>query len=79
MTARQTGMLLLLGAIWGAAFMLIKIALDDITPFTLVAVRIAFTAVILWATLRISGLELPRDRQQWLNFRTTCAIKANLQ
>lgn len=68
MTARQTGMLLLLGAIWGAAFMLIKIALDDITPFTLVAVRIAFTAIILWATLRISGLNLPRDRQQWLNF-----------
>jgi hypothetical protein len=26
MTARQTGLLVLLGAIWGAAFMLIKIA-----------------------------------------------------
>ena len=47
MTARQTGILLLLGAIWGAAFMLIKIAVSDVAPATLVAVRIAITAVIL--------------------------------
>jgi drug/metabolite transporter (DMT)-like permease len=68
MTARQTGMLFLLGAIWGAAFMLIKIAVAEITPATLVAVRIVITAVILWGVLRIGGDSLPRDRQSWINF-----------
>ncbi|RLT23529.1 MAG: DMT family transporter [Chloroflexi bacterium] len=68
MTARQTGILLLLGAIWGAAFMLIKIAVSDVAPATLVAVRIAITAVILYAAMRVSGVTLPRERQSWFNF-----------
>jgi drug/metabolite transporter (DMT)-like permease len=68
MTARQTGILLLLGAIWGAAFMLIKIAVSDVAPATLVAVRIAITAVILYAAMRVSGVTLPRERQPWFNF-----------
>lgn len=68
MTARQTGILFLLGAIWGAAFMLIKIAVSDVAPATLVAVRIAITAVILYATMRVSGVTLPRERQPWFNF-----------
>ena len=68
MTARQTGILFLLGAIWGAAFMLIKIAVSDVAPATLVAVRIAITAVILYATMRVSGVTLPRERQPWFHF-----------
>jgi drug/metabolite transporter (DMT)-like permease len=68
MTARQTGILLLLGAIWGAAFMLIKIAVSDVAPATLVAVRIAITAVVLYAAMRVSGVTLPRERQTWFNF-----------
>jgi drug/metabolite transporter (DMT)-like permease len=68
MNVRQTGMLFLLGAIWGAAFMLIKIAVAEITPATLVAVRIVVTALILWGALRIGGDQLPRDRQTWFNF-----------
>jgi len=68
MTARQTGILFLLGAIWGAAFMLIKIAVSDVAPATLVAVRIAITAVILYAAMRVSGVTLPRERQSWFNF-----------
>jgi len=68
MTARQTGILFLLGAIWGAAFMLIKIAVSDVAPATLVAVRIAITAVILYAAMRVSGVTLPRERKSWFNF-----------
>ncbi|NBU65344.1 MAG: DMT family transporter [Chloroflexia bacterium] len=68
MTARQTGILFLLGAIWGAAFMLIKIAVSDVAPATLVAVRIVITALILYVTMRVSGVSLPRERQSWVNF-----------
>jgi drug/metabolite transporter (DMT)-like permease len=68
MTARQTGLLVLLGAIWGAAFMLIKIAVTDIEPATLVAVRIAITAVILYGVMRVSGISLPGGSKIWKDF-----------
>lgn len=68
MTARQTAILFGLGAIWGAAFMLIKIIVADVAPATLVAVRIAITAIVLWVVMRSSGISLPRTRQDWQNF-----------
>ncbi|MEY2846041.1 MAG: hypothetical protein RL076_1587 [Chloroflexota bacterium] len=68
MTARQTAILFGLGAIWGAAFMLIKIIVADVAPATLVAVRIAITAIVLWVVMRSSGVSLPRTRQDWQNF-----------
>ena len=68
MTARQTAVLFGLGAIWGAAFMLIKIIVADVAPATLVAVRIAITALILWIVMRSSGTTLPHTRQDWQNF-----------
>ncbi|MFM2032030.1 MAG: hypothetical protein RLZZ297_795, partial [Chloroflexota bacterium] len=68
MTARQIGLLVLLGAIWGAAFMFIKIILTDVAPATLVAVRIAITGVVLYTVMRVTGVTLPRDRQAWKDF-----------
>lgn len=68
MTARQTAILFGLGAIWGASFMLIKIIVADVAPATLVAVRIAITALILWIVMRSNGTTLPRTRQDWWNF-----------
>jgi drug/metabolite transporter (DMT)-like permease len=44
MTRTHTAMLLALAAIWGAAFMLIEIALRDLAPVTVAAGRIAFAA-----------------------------------
>ncbi len=40
-------LLLLLAAIWGASFMFIEIALDDLAPTTLMTARLAIAAVIL--------------------------------
>ncbi len=37
-----------LGIIWGAAFMLVEVALEDVGPFTLVAARLVLAALILW-------------------------------
>lgn len=74
MTARQAAVLFGLGAIWGAAFMLIKIIVADVAPATLVAVRIAITAVILWVVMRSSGTVLPRTWQHWQHFFSVGAI-----
>lgn len=37
-----------LGIIWGAAFMLVEVGLEDMGPFTLVAGRLVLAALILW-------------------------------
>lgn len=68
MTARQIGLLVLLGAIWGAAFMFIKIIVADVAPATLVAVRIAITAIILYGVMRVTRVALPRDTRAWKDF-----------
>ncbi len=48
-----------LGLIWGASFTFISVALRDVGPFTVAAVRITLGAVFLLSLLRIRGLRLP--------------------
>jgi len=48
-----------LGLIWGASFTTLSVALRDVGPFTVAAVRIALGAVFLLSLLRIWGLRLP--------------------
>ncbi|MET0761708.1 MAG: EamA family transporter, partial [Thermoleophilaceae bacterium] len=47
MDRRSWTMLLILGAIWGASYMFIKIGLRDLTPEMIAFVRIALAALIL--------------------------------
>ncbi len=59
---------ILLGAIWSASFLWIKIALEEIGPLTLVAFRVLFgllTGLAISAALRIP---LPRDWKTWRIF-----------
>ena len=42
-------LLLLLAAIWGASFMFIKIAVDELAPTTTMFLRLAFSALPLLA------------------------------
>ncbi|MDJ0852980.1 MAG: DMT family transporter, partial [Myxococcota bacterium] len=62
--------LLLLGlaAFWGTAFLFNRVAVAEIAPAPLVAVRIATAAVALNLTRMALGLRLPRDRRVWLRF-----------
>ena len=54
MSGRHTAMLLVLGAIWGSAFMLIEIALRDFPPALLVLLRLGSAALtlLLWLVAR---------------------------
>src|SRR5690606_23800670 len=53
MDAGQWGQLLLLGVLWGASFFFARVAVAEIAPLTLVALRvmIAATALNLWLLL----------------------------
>lgn len=65
------GMLILLGVIWGAAFLGTKIALDDLGPLWVAAFRIALASLIL-VPIAIFGPGLPdltgpSGRRTWLH------------
>ena len=57
--------LLLLGLIWGASFLTIRIALDEIGPLTSVAHRTGWAMLVLWGVVLLSGLPLPRSPKVW--------------
>ncbi len=59
---------ILLGAIWSASFLWIKIALDEIGPLTLVAFRVLFGLLTGLAVAAILRIPLPRGWKTWRIF-----------
>lgn len=57
--------LLFLSLLWGASFLSIRVALDEIGVFTLVAHRVVWAMAILWLYVAIRRLPLPRDPAVW--------------
>jgi drug/metabolite transporter (DMT)-like permease len=56
-TARQAGLLGLLAMLWGASYLLIKYALEDFSPGTIVFARTLLGALVLYAIVRAQGGE----------------------
>ncbi len=54
MAPRHAGLLAALAAIWGGSYLLIKYGLEDLEPATIVWLRCALAAVVLFAYLRLS-------------------------
>jgi drug/metabolite transporter (DMT)-like permease len=73
---RNWGLLLSLVAMWGSAFMFMKIAVATVAPATLVASRLILAALILYCVMRARGLALPPPGPRWLAF-TALAILGN--
>jgi drug/metabolite transporter (DMT)-like permease len=61
-------LLLLLATLWGPSFLFIKVAVVEIPPLTLVAIRLTLAAVFLYGILRASGRSLPRGWDFWQKF-----------
>jgi drug/metabolite transporter (DMT)-like permease len=61
MGAREWALLLTLSVLWGGSFLFIGIAVHDLPPLTIVAVRVVLAALVLHGALRWLGLSLPRD------------------
>ena len=61
-------MLLALAAMWGSAYMFMKIGVATVAPATLVASRLVLAAVVLYAVMRARGLRLPPLGTRWLPF-----------
>jgi drug/metabolite transporter (DMT)-like permease len=67
MDRRSWSLLLVLGAIWGASYLLIKIGLRDLSPSVVAFVRIALAALVLLPVAAAQGaLSGIRSRAGWL-------------
>lgn len=73
---RDYFLLVVLAAIWGSSFMFIKLAVADIPPLTIAAMRIVIAAAVLIVVGRMRGLRLPRGRRVWMLF-VVLAITGN--
>lgn len=71
-------MLLLLAALWGPSFLLIKVAVAEIPPITLIAGRVGLAAILLYMILRLSGGNLPRPGRIWLSLAIAALVQMAL-
>ena len=61
-------LLVALSILWGGSFFFVGIAVRELPPLTIVAMRVALAALALGGLLRILGLPMPRDRRTWAAF-----------
>lgn len=59
MRLRDIFEMFLLSAVWGASFILIRIAGDDLPPVWVAVARLTFGAAFLWIALKAGGHKLP--------------------
>jgi drug/metabolite transporter (DMT)-like permease len=69
---------LALGLMWGSSYLFIKIAVDDFGTFTLVALRLAIGAVLLWTVLRLASQKLPRDRRIYVHMLVMALVNITI-
>lgn len=55
----------LLALIWGASFLSVRIALDEIAPLTSVLHRVFWAMLVLWAVVIALRLPVPREPRIW--------------
>jgi drug/metabolite transporter (DMT)-like permease len=55
----------LLALLWGSSYLWIKVAVAEIPPVTLIALRVTGGAALLLAVLGVAGGRLPSDRASW--------------
>lgn len=68
MAASDWALLAVLSIVWGGSFLFIGVAVRELPPLTIVAVRVVTAALALLVTLRLVRVALPRTRQAWAAF-----------
>ena len=69
---------LLLCGIWGSTWLFIKLGLADLPPLGFAGVRFVIACAILFAIIRFRGIELPRDRRDWMLLAATGVLSFGL-
>src|SRR3954468_13078791 len=74
--AAELALLLLLAALWGASYTLIKLGVATIPPLTLIAARTLIAGILLLVVLRGRGLALPGDAASWRRFMCQACLNS---
>ncbi len=61
-------MLITLSVLWGGSFFFIGVAVEDLSPLTIVALRVGLTAMTLWSIALLMGLRPPKSARVWMAF-----------
>ncbi len=64
----EWALLLALSVLWGGSFFFTALAVRELPPLTIVALRVGLAALLLLAVNRLLGVALPRDRRVWAAF-----------
>ncbi len=62
---RELALLALLALLWGSSYLFLKIAVTEIPPLTVIAIRVSIAALVLMTVLAVRGETLPRDIATW--------------
>jgi drug/metabolite transporter (DMT)-like permease len=68
MTPGEWGILLLLSLFWGGSFFFVGVAVKELPPLTIVALRVSLAAMILWVCAPTLGVVIPRLREALVAF-----------
>ncbi len=60
--------LLALSVLWGGSFFFVGVAVKEVPPLTVAAIRVLVAAIVLLGVLKLTGLALPRRRDVWQAF-----------
>ncbi len=58
-------LLVLLALLWGSSYLFIKIAVETISPVTLIAIRVTGATFFLFTVLVWKGVKMPKDIRSW--------------
>lgn len=61
-------LLILLSVLWGGSFFFVGVAVHELPPFTIVALRVGLAAMTLLVILHLMGLRMPSAPPVWLAF-----------
>lgn len=61
----ELSLLGLLALLWSSSYLFTKIAVGEITPVTLVAIRVSVAALVILFVMLAQGVSLPRDVKTW--------------
>ncbi|WP_343562042.1 DMT family transporter [Kiloniella sp. b19] len=73
---RELMLLLLLAFLWGSSYLLIRIALTDFPPLTLIALRVLGAFCFLYVTMRWRSERLPGDLLSWRRLMVQAFLNA---
>lgn len=66
MNLREWSLLVLLSVLWGGSFFFVEVALVELPPLTLVALRVGFAGLALWGVVLAMGLRPPAAPGVWI-------------